>query len=143
MENKQNPISNKNNQSDADQLRDTANSILTTITETLKGVLDLFKRKITFEEYLSATSDVIDKKIIDICKAEKIRYVGGTCTFRASKENQRIAAKLELFFQDTFGQWIKKEQKFSAPISVFTDEAKATAIKKMFKDELKINIDAP
>lgn len=143
MENKQNPSNIKNDQNDAAQLRDSANSVLNTISETLKGVLDLFKRKISFEEYLNATGDVIDKKIIDICKAEKIRYVGGTCTFRASRENQRIAAKLELFFQDTFGQWIKKEQKFSAPISIFTDDAKAKVIEKMYTDELKINIDAP
>lgn len=114
-----------------------------TIGEALKGIADLFKRKISFDEYLDATGDVIDKKIIEICGKEKIRFIGGSCTFRASKDAGRLSGKLELFFQDAFNNWVKKEQGFSAPISVFKEEDITKRIEPLYSREMKIGIDPP
>ncbi len=124
---------------DADLIFDTFNEF----EGIIKDVWKRFKHRVSFEEYLEATGEVIDEKIIEIEKKEKLRYIGGSCYFKASEETMDITARLELFFQDDFGRWIKKEPRFSVPIDLFKKDVQENFIPQMYKQEIKIDVEPP
>lgn len=103
----------------------------------------LFIRKISFEEYLQATGEVIDEKILEIENKEKIKFVGGSCTFNISEDRVLLTAKLELFFQNSAGNWIKKEQKFNVKTDIFNSETQNCELARIANQELKISVDSP
>ena len=112
--------------------------------ETVSGAIaKLFVRKVSFEEYLQATGDVIDEKILVIESEEKIKFYGGSCIFNISDDMAILNAKLELYFQNAAGKWIKKEQGFSVKTKIFNSEVKKEVFDKLPKKPLKITVDPP
>lgn len=136
------PTSNPNGNENS-SLSNIGDDILKGLEAVSGAIAKLFVRKVSFEEYLQATGDVIDEKILVIESEEKIKFYGGSCTFNISDDRAILNAKLELYFQNAAGKWIKKEQGFSVKTKIFNSEVKKDVLDQLPKKPIKISIDPP
>lgn len=88
-----------------------------------EAVIDLISDDpLTYHEFLSAISQYVDAKIMQISSKENLRFVGGECHLKVVEEEQNIATTVQLYFKNEKNAWIKKELKGRTDLEVFSKE---------------------
>ena len=77
---------------------------------------------LTYQEFLSAISQYIDAKIMQIATEENLRFVGGECHLKVIEEEQSIATNVQLYFKNEKNAWIKKELNGKTDYEAFDEE---------------------
>lgn len=77
---------------------------------------------LTYQEFLSAISQYIDAKIMQIATEENLRFVGGECHLKVIEEEQSLATNVQLYFKNEKNAWIKKELNGKTDYEVFDEE---------------------
>lgn len=97
---KSNPIKVKKN------IEKNINS-LDLIAETIKNILESFKRKKTLDEILDIYEKQIDEYILEVSELENLNYISGYLTVKPT--SKVVSIKIECYFQDKGKSWVKKE----------------------------------
>lgn len=77
---------------------------------------------LTYQEFLSAISQYIDAKIMQIATEENLRFVGGECHLKVIEEEHSISTNVQLYFKNEKNAWIKKELNGKTDCEVFDEE---------------------
>lgn len=88
-----------------------------------EAIIDLISEDpLTYQEFLSAISQYVDAKIMQISSEENLRFVGGECHLKVFENEQNVATTVQLYFKNDKNAWIKKELKGNTDFEVFSAE---------------------
>ena len=142
MENNENHIGNSVNDSSSSSFSEIRNGIKD-IFKSLSDITDSLRKKITFKEYLDATSEYIDEQVIRISDKEELSFVAGNCIIACPSPCTHLSIHVELFFKNVNDQWIKKELDGQVKVVVFKPEALKNEIEMLKRQSLKIALNPP
>lgn len=91
------------------------------IEEIIRNFLKSTIFRVSFDDVLDLYSETIDKLILDTIAKEKIKYVGGSINVNYLQDN--IEFKIECYFQNQNGQWVKKEGNNTLPVNRFKQQS--------------------
>lgn len=88
-----------------------------------EAVIDLISdAPLTYADFVAAISQYVDAKITEISTEEGLRFVGGECHLSVIEPEKKVETKVELYFKNEKGSWIKKELSGQTDFEVFSAE---------------------
>lgn len=88
-----------------DELKDIANQIIVS------------NFKFELNEFIESHSKLYDNIILKAIYTENLIFVGGTLVIKADEKANEFSFTMEAYFNDAFGEWIKKENSVSYALS--------------------------
>lgn len=115
------------------------NSVFQELINSIQFCVDSQKGKYSLETYLQIVGTYSDRLIMESEK-EGITYIGGSCKVKKNNgQCEFLDFYVEMFFQDSNGNSIKKEAHRKLSTTKFTREA----ISSIGNEEIEFNIDKP
>lgn len=114
------------------------------IDNSLDEIFAVLNKKISFDEFCESISEGIDSFILKHEQDGKLKFLGGSCTFRVTGFIKKCAYEAELYFENSGGEYTKVTMNGALPLSRFTDEAVKVDIAEISKNkEFKVDIEHP
>ncbi len=94
---------------------------------------------ISIEDFLQLNSAEIDKYIINYCKENNVKSIGGEAFFKTTENNNHIIFQFDMYFSKPTNEIVKLSKTKQISKSIFTEDS----IEKIENSSLKYPINPP
>ncbi|MFL0199166.1 hypothetical protein ACHFI2_01025 [Exiguobacterium acetylicum] len=96
--------------------------------------------KFELNEFIESHSKLYDNIILKAIHSENLKFIGGNLVINVNEKENEFSFDMEAYFNDASGEWIKKENSTSYPLSSLVSKDRKELVEASV---VKYDLDAP